>query len=176
MNIVILDFEASGLSESSFPIQVAYNIGYDIKSFYINPESVDGWDYWDEEAEKVHGLSREFLLNNGMQASEVVKIMKGDLDGMVVYSDAPDFESMWCEALFYSQGLELNFNFKNIINRCFIEKFGRDYNIPYGSEEILFIDEFRNRVSQYFEQYQNVRQHDAGSDVKAIMYAFETLT
>ncbi|NVP03109.1 hypothetical protein HWA77_23150, partial [Photobacterium damselae subsp. damselae] len=65
----ILNFEASGLSEQSYPIEVGYALpdaeGY---SLLINPlSSATQWNYWDDFAEQqLHHRSRQELITKGL--------------------------------------------------------------------------------------------------------------
>lgn len=52
-----IDFEASSLRDTSFPIEVAWNNGTEIESYIIRPAF--DWSDWDYNAEGLHGLSRE---------------------------------------------------------------------------------------------------------------------
>lgn len=71
---VTLDFEASGLSEDSYPIEVGYSLPDGTSASYlINPStSSEPWQYWDDYAElNIHGIARNQLLEQGLAVSEV---------------------------------------------------------------------------------------------------------
>ncbi len=71
---VTLDFEASGLSDSSFPIEVGYSLpDGDTTSLLINPlTSSEPWTHWDKYAESaIHGISREELELEGWSVADV---------------------------------------------------------------------------------------------------------
>ena len=107
--ITILDFEASGLEAESYPIQVAWNNDDEIHSYYINPETANGWSFWSEEAEGVHGISRDYLIKHGLPVEEVAVIMHRELAGKVVFSDAVEYDSWWCSRLFDESSYDVNF-------------------------------------------------------------------
>lgn len=69
-----LDFEASGLSDQSYPIEVGYSLpdGHG-HSLLINPQTASGvWQYWDDYAEQeIHQISRQELYREGWQVVEV---------------------------------------------------------------------------------------------------------
>jgi len=47
-----IDFEASGLSDESYPIEVAWNnVDGTVESYLINTDCVTDWIYWDPNAE-----------------------------------------------------------------------------------------------------------------------------
>ena len=65
--VSFIDFEASGLSDKSYPIEVAWSIyGGPIESYLISPAGIESWTDWDPVSEKVHGISRSDLLANGL--------------------------------------------------------------------------------------------------------------
>ncbi|CZF86699.1 hypothetical protein [Grimontia marina] len=84
---VTLDFEASGLTEASYPIEVGYSLpdGNSI-SLLINPDtSPENWQHWDDFAEtEIHGLSRFELKKDGLSVIDVCKHLNGAL---CYYSD-----------------------------------------------------------------------------------------
>ena len=56
----IIDLEASGFGRGSYPIEVGFALeNREIYSFLIKPEA--DWTHWSEEAEEIHGISREQL-------------------------------------------------------------------------------------------------------------------
>ena len=109
--ITIIDFEASGLESDSYPIQVAWNIGDTVHAHFINPDFVPEWQGWSVVSEGVHGLSREFLRENGETPEAVAKYMNESLGGRVVYSDAVPYDRNWCERLFDASAIEMSFSF-----------------------------------------------------------------
>lgn len=105
-SIIILDFEASGLHPESYPIQVGW---FDVitgeqDGFYITPAPT--WTYWDCNAQDVHGISRDFLVANGIDATEGAERLNARLAGKSVYSDAAGFDGYWLEELFYAADVD----------------------------------------------------------------------
>jgi hypothetical protein len=93
---LFIDFEASSLSIISYPIEIAWNNqNGDIQSYLINPKNIPDWDDWDDEAERVHGIPRAELLKNGLHPIEVCKTLLPEVDGKIIYTDAPDFDKNW---------------------------------------------------------------------------------
>ena len=58
------------------------------------------WTHWDVAAERIHGLDRARLLREGLPPAEVVRRLEAALEGMIVFSDAPDFDAGWLDALY----------------------------------------------------------------------------
>lgn len=95
---VFLDNEASSLGADSYPIEIAWvwENGRS-ESFLIRPER--DWIDWSEEAEALHGISRETLLREGQPASIVAqRFLAAAAKGRIV-SDAPVFDRSWLQRL-----------------------------------------------------------------------------
>lgn len=103
----ILDIEASGLGDESYPIEIAWCSidGNDCYSTLINPESAGGWDYWDDFAESaVHGISRKQCCERGENVVIVARRLSDLLLNAPVFSDAPYQDQLWIKALFDASG------------------------------------------------------------------------
>ena len=99
-NTVVLDIEASGLEDGSYPVEIAWiGVGNnDFDSFLIKPEP--HWIQWDEQAEATHGLSRSVITRVGLSAKEVVSRLDNDLINQEVFSDAPEWDGYWLDRLY----------------------------------------------------------------------------
>ncbi|SKA51621.1 hypothetical protein [Enterovibrio nigricans] len=102
---VTLDFEASGLTEASYPIEVGYSLpdGSSV-SLLINPESSsENWQYWDDYAEnEIHGISRQELMTKGMSVFDVCAHLNSRL---CVYDDVicdSQWDLFWLGRLYKS--------------------------------------------------------------------------
>lgn len=107
----MIDFEASCLPEygQSFPIEVAVaRTDGDSRAWLIRP--ADAWKYWDwsEEAEKLHGISRDMLEQEGLPLEQVVAEMSEFVHDCNVYADA-DLDQYWLEVLCHAAGSEVPF-------------------------------------------------------------------
>ncbi len=106
--MIILDIEASGLDEQSYPIEIAW---VDTKSdardsFLVNPEtSQDDWSYWDPNAEAIHGLAREAVTSKGIDVKSACRRLNSALGGKTVYSDGLNWDRFWIRTLFDGAGL-----------------------------------------------------------------------
>lgn len=101
MNLICLDLEASGLGPLSYPIEVAWkSTAGQSDSFLINPDSVPGWDFWDEYAEELHNLCLSELREEGISAVAACERLNKQLQGQDVLSDAWEFDSFWLSRLF----------------------------------------------------------------------------
>ncbi len=101
---VFLDFEASSLSDDSFPIEVAwvFEDGRD-QSFLLRP--LPAWTDWDEGAERIHGISRARLDAEGADVATVAQEMVETLSGHALFASAPSWDGKWLSVLLRGAGL-----------------------------------------------------------------------
>lgn len=105
---VVIDVESSGFGRGGYPIEVGLVLPDGSPHCYLIAP-VRGWNSWDEEAETVHGISREVLDMHGRPALEVAKRLNALLGGKTVYSDAWAFDMPWLGKLFDAVGLKQQF-------------------------------------------------------------------
>lgn len=103
-----IDVEASGFGPGSWPVSIAWcdNQG-EIRSVLIRPDAA--WTHWSPEAERVHGISRERLMREGLPPAEAEARLALDLRGALAFSDAPDFDSAWIGTLYAALGRQMPF-------------------------------------------------------------------
>ncbi len=109
----IIDFESSGLSRESYPIEVGLTNGITDYQAYIHP--MDHWCFWDDQAEKIHNIPREKLLNEGRLSSVVATQLNEILSGEVVYCDSIQWDGFWNNVLFSDNGIHCNFQIRDIV-------------------------------------------------------------
>ena len=102
--IVFLDFEASSLSDDSYPIEVAW-AAEDGSSEQHLIRPAPAWNDWDASAQKVHGISRERLLAEGEGHDAVARRTLDALAPHEVYVTAPSWDGKWMSVLLRSAGL-----------------------------------------------------------------------
>ncbi|MDN3649732.1 hypothetical protein QWZ13_12500 [Reinekea marina] len=104
----ILDIEASGFGKGSYPIEIGVMTEAGRQhSWLIRPE--DDWVHWREEAEALHGISREKLLKEGLPTSEIADKLNELFEGQMLYSDGWGFDSGWLNLLYYVSGRKMFF-------------------------------------------------------------------
>ena len=109
----IIDLEASGFGRGSYPIEVGFALeNREIYSFLIKPEA--DWTHWSDEAEEIHGISREQLDAEGMCIEDIALKLNDMLRGQTLYSDAWSFDSSWIGRLFDSAGIVQRFRIETI--------------------------------------------------------------
>lgn len=95
----IIDLEASGFGRGSYPIEVGIALADgSVHALLIKP--AEGWDHWDDKAEAIHGISREYLQEHGKAPREVAIFLNDLCSGLTLYSDAWSFDSSWLGRLF----------------------------------------------------------------------------
>lgn len=94
----ILDFEASSLSDTSYPISAGLVVAGQVYYWIIKPES--DWIDWSLQSQAIHGLKRSFLEEHGVPVRQVYAEITEKLNGHeVIYSDAPAWEGLWLQRL-----------------------------------------------------------------------------
>jgi len=99
--MAIIDFEASCLPEDhfSYPIQVSLTtLEGPSRSWLIKPSAK--WQFWDwcDEAEALHGISREQLRREGLPVGQVLAELAAQAAGYTVYARS-DLDAYWLETL-----------------------------------------------------------------------------
>lgn len=157
----LIDFEASCLPEQgqSFPIEVAI-AAMDGRSqaWLIRPSPK--WRYWDwsQEAESLHGITRERLEREGLPAAQVVAEMAAFVRDCDVYADA-DLDEYWLEVLCAAVGARLPFPVRflgELLAR-------RGYTRP---QVVRALDEAQRRLPH---------EHDAREDAKRLAMTIRLL-
>jgi hypothetical protein len=101
---VFLDFEASSLSDDSYPIEVGwvFETG-EGESHIVRP--AEDWLDWSVTAEAIHHLSRSQLENDGTPHDVVARRMVQILSHHDLYASAPSWDGKWLSVLLRRAGL-----------------------------------------------------------------------
>lgn len=105
----IIDLEASGLALNSYPIEVGLALAPG-QRYCTLIKPLDSWDHWDQQAESVHGISREVLHRKGRPVTEVAAELNGLLNNRIVYSDAWGVDNSWVTTLFAAARMDKTFH------------------------------------------------------------------
>jgi hypothetical protein len=110
---VVLDIEASGFGRDSYPIEVGFVLpGGEPYCSLIRP--VAGWVRWDVQAQQVHGITRETVMEHGRDVREVAGELNRRLAGQTVYTDGWANDYTWLGALFEAAGAVPAFRLDNL--------------------------------------------------------------
>lgn len=102
--IVFLDFEASSLSERSYPIEVGW-VFEDGRGEARLIRPAPGWTDWHPASEAIHGIPRTALLAEGLPVEEVAREMIAALAGHDLCASAPSWDGKWLSTLLRAAGL-----------------------------------------------------------------------
>ena len=109
-----IDVEASGFGAGSYPIEVGVALANgSLHCSLIRP--LPHWQHWRDDAEAVHGITRESLLVSGRSPLEVALLLNRCLDGQIVYTDAWGNDSCWLGLLFEESGVRQRFRLESIV-------------------------------------------------------------
>ena len=128
--LVVLDVEASGLGELSWPIEVGVAVveGDAVArsgSRLIRPDP--SWDAagWSGDSAAVHGISRA-ALDRAPAPADVARWLIDLVDGRPAVSDAPPFDRAWLSSLFAAANVRPDPIRLRDYDRALIEAFGTD--------------------------------------------------
>jgi hypothetical protein len=111
--MIIVDVEASGLHQHSYPIEIAWQDSEkpeSFDSFLIVP--LAHWCHWDDYAEsEIHHISHEQLFDSGITVNEACERLNSALINQVIYSDAVEYDQRWIIRLFDETEIKPTFNF-----------------------------------------------------------------
>lgn len=156
--ISLIDIEASGLGPDSYPIEIAIFDGGDLsESFLLNPETAEGWDYWDPIAEEcIHKISYQSLVEEGKDVFLSIIRLNKLLEGKILYSDAVSSDGFW-------------------VDRLFDQALDRPKTFEIRSIYSLFKPEFEDAVRDTKEALMGEIAHRALADCKAIHQALSLM-
>lgn len=102
--IAFVDFEASSLDESSYPIEVGVAIwdGFSITSWGCLIKPTSEWrarDAWSRSSQRVHGISRNMLID-GFDPHTAMQTLAEFCRGVTVaYCDGGEYDRRWLSEL-----------------------------------------------------------------------------
>jgi hypothetical protein len=109
----IIDIEASGFGSRSYPIEIGVvKTNGDRYCALITPQPE--WDHWSDNAQAVHGISRQLLEKRGRKPREICLELNQFLGGATAYSDAWTHDSPWLNRLFFAARVNPSFHLSPI--------------------------------------------------------------
>lgn len=154
-DLSLIDIEASGLHIDSYPIEIAILVNGEIFSWLIVPEH--SWRHWDQAAERLHGISRDQLVNHGQKARYVADAINDTIANTngLLYSDAAAWDTEWIKTLYDTVGALPQFHILPISD------------LLSEAEHLLFQDKCNALANTA-----RYRRHRAAQDVKIIYEAY----
>jgi len=107
---LFIDVEASGLHAYSYPIEIGW-CGLDLasESFLIKPHRSWGEEGWSYTSERVHGLSRDILMHEGIDVTTAAQRLNAITSRRTVISDSPEYDYAWIRALYSAANVKCAF-------------------------------------------------------------------
>jgi hypothetical protein len=109
----IIDLEASGFGQGSYPIEVGFILSQG-GSYCSLIRPAPHWTHWDPGAEKLHHVTPQILALHGKPARDVALVLNERLRGQVVYSDGWANDYSWLGLLFDEVGMRPAFRLENL--------------------------------------------------------------
>jgi DNA polymerase III epsilon subunit-like protein len=152
---LFLDVEASGLHAGSYPIEVGW-CGLDLiaTSFLIRPHATWTEDDWSVTSERVHGITRQQVMAEGIGVAEAAARLNAACAGKDVISDNPSFDQGWLSKLFREAGVTQAFALRDL---SALEALVVQHAELPASE----LEELREQVGRYYPHI-----HRAAADVR----------
>ena len=124
MTPIVIDIEASGFGRGSYPVEVGLVLPDGARHCYLITPARH-WRHWDEEAEKIHGITREALSSYGRSLQDVASRLNALLGRKTAYSDAWSFDMSWLGKLYDAAGIRQTFRVADITALIDEEQRGR---------------------------------------------------
>ncbi|WP_150635282.1 hypothetical protein [Pseudomonas fluorescens] len=140
-----IDFEASGIAPDSYPIEVAVVSSELVFNSLIKPARY--WTHWSFDAQDMHGLTQDHLLQEGDTPHTVAERMNQLFSGQVLCSDSPQ-DGFWLDTLYEAADLMPTFELKPL-------------EVFVGRED----------ASEIYQRLPTTRHHRALNDATALMNA-----
>ena len=109
----VLDIEASGFGQDSYPIEVGFVLP-DGETYCSLIRPAPGWTHWDASAERLHRISQQTVQLHGRDAREVAQLLNDRLHGLTLYCDGWAHDYVWLNVLFEAAGLTPSFKLDNL--------------------------------------------------------------
>ena len=106
---VIIDVEASGFGSYSYPLEVGV-VMPDGKRFCRLIQPAEQWTHWSEEAEALHGISRQMLKEKGLPVSQVCDELNRLLSDQTIFTDGWVVDFPWLIKLFEAGSRSMAFS------------------------------------------------------------------
>lgn len=109
----IVDVEASGFGPDSYPIEIGV-VKSDKQRYCTLVQPHEDWQHWSEDAEELHGISRETLASSGKPIDAVCEELNEFLKDEYVFSDAWSHDQGWLDKLYRIADIRPSFSVRAI--------------------------------------------------------------
>lgn len=156
----IIDLEASGFGRGSYPIEVGVKLSDGtVHALLIKPAT--SWDHWDENAQAIHGISREQLMEQGKTVREVAIFLNDLCRGQTLYSDAWSFDSSWLGRLFDEAEIVQRFKLDTLMRLLTESELARWSDTKDAMAKVLALELHRaaNDVQLLSETFKKIKEN-----------------
>ena len=109
----VIDFEASGLSSESYPIEVGLVL-QDGTIYHSLIRPIESWKHWSDKAEKIHGIRKSDIQRYGKNVTHVCLELNRICGRQTLFSDCWVKDSDWVNKLFEAGAVERTFRLSPI--------------------------------------------------------------
>ena len=109
----VMDIEASGFGRDSYPVEIGFVLP-DGTSYCTLIRPAPHWTHWDPEAEKVHKIALNTVVQHGREVGEVAHQLNERLRGRTLYCDGWAHDYVWLNVLYDAAGLTPSFRLENL--------------------------------------------------------------
>ena len=178
--LIILDIEASGLSErapKSYPVEFGWSdLDLNVESFLIRPTK--GWlkkGEWSPNAEGIHGISQQQLLDEGISVVEAAERVNAAFEGCRVLRDGMQYDPFWYGRLFEAAGIKPvvdTFSLDNALRKRVADTGASALVIETGPEA-----QYERRLKRVNDAIREVFTYDhrAGNDAEYLAARFRCM-
>lgn len=159
----VIDFEASSLNPTSYPIEIGWTNGDEVHSMLIKP--VDGWTDWSDYAEtQIHHISRLQLEQEGVSPAEALQAINDNFGVGILWCDGGYYDAHWLQRLEDAAGFKATFRLGNIQNM--LESYHGVTNDRFTASKAMVLMQDKFKGGDAKQQY-----HRAGYDAALIKRA-----
>lgn len=109
----IIDIEASGFGVGSYPIEIGYADPRGL-TWCALVKPAQGWQHWDESAEKLHQISQLNLAQTGQDVAVIAQHLNDVFLNQTLYCDGWINDFTWLNCLFDAADMSPHFKLEDI--------------------------------------------------------------
>lgn len=153
----VIDFEATGLGGTSYPIEVGIALADGRQHSWLIQPAAD-WVGWSEQAEEIHGITKSRLLSEGLPVAKVCERLNYYCADREFFSDCWVYDSSWLHLLFVTAGIRQTFSLLPIERE-------------FSEQNLMAYSSYKQQATQLL----GLTPHRAGNDAKIIQAALHWL-
>ena len=161
----VIDFEASSLGPHSYPIELGWTNGPNVRSVLIKP--IASWTDWDNYAEeKIHHITRDMLEAEGVSPAEALQMINDDFGVGYLWCDGGRYDAWWLQRLEEAAGFKASFSLGDIYHMLETHHGVTDDRFFAAKAQVMLHERLLDKV-----QVPLMQEHRAGYDAMMIKKA-----